>query len=127
MSAPTAITTYIVEVAKDDPRRTIPGFSPYSPSPVSPDAVREAIAADDQDLALIQITHYWLKTDCWVCQHNADVEEVERVWKEEEDLWKLAEKKKVEIEEDWRQRAEQEEKEKRRKEKGEREGERSCT
>jgi len=58
MSAPPAITTYIVEVPKDDPRRTIHGFSPYSPSPVSPDAAREALAAKDQDLAAIQIAHY---------------------------------------------------------------------
>ena len=35
-----------------------------------------------------------------------DVEKMERARKEEEDLRRLAEKKKVEIEEDWRPRAE---------------------
>ena len=106
MSAPQSIATYVVEVAKDNPHCTIPSFSPYSPSPVSPDAVQEAIAAEDQDMAVIQLAHYWLKIDRWVHQHNADVEETERAWKEEEGLRKLAEKKKAEIEEDWRQRAE---------------------
>jgi len=118
MSARSPIANYVVEVPKDDPRRTIPGFSLYSPSPVSPDAVQEAIAAEDQDLAAIQLAHYWLKTDRWVQRHNADVEEAERVRKEAEDLRKVAEKKKKEIEEDWKRRVEQEEKEKWRKEKG---------
>jgi len=118
MSAPQSIAIYVVEIAKDDPCRTIPGFSPYSPSPVSPSAVWEAIATDDQDLASIQLAHYWLKTDCWICQHNTDVEEAEKVWKEAEDMRKLAEKRKAEIEEDRRQRVEQEEKEQWRKEKG---------
>jgi len=77
MSAPPTIANYIGEVPKDDPRCTIPGFSPYSPSPVSPDTVREAIATKDQDLAAIQLAHYWLKTDQWVQRHNADVEEAE--------------------------------------------------
>ena len=84
---------------------------------MSLDAVWEAIAADDKDLAQIQLTHYWLKTDWWIYQHNAEVEESERVRKEEEDMQRLAEKKKAEIEEDWRQRAELEEKEHQRKEK----------
>jgi len=82
MSALSAITTYIVEVAKDNVRHTVHGFSPYSPSPVSPEAVREAIAANDRDLAAIQLAHYWLKTDRWVRQHNAEVEESERIWRE---------------------------------------------
>jgi len=54
---------YVAEVAKDDPRHTVHGFSPYSPVPVSPEAVQEAIAAADKDLAAIQLAHYWLKTD----------------------------------------------------------------
>ena len=83
MSAPSPITNYIVEVAKDGVRRTVHGFSPYSPSPASPGPVREALAAGDKDLAAIQIAHYWLKTDRWVRQHNAEVEEQERVRKEE--------------------------------------------
>jgi len=54
-----------------------------------------------------------LKADRWIHQHNTDVEEMERVWKEAEDLKRLEEKKKAEIEEDrrWReegQRAEEE-------------------
>jgi len=118
MSAPAPIANYVVEVPKDDVRRTVHGFSPYSPSPVSPDAVREAIAAKDQDLAAIQLAHYWLKTDRWVRQHNTEVEEAERARREAEDMRKLAEHKKKEIEEDRRRRAEHEEKEKRRKEKG---------
>ena len=72
---------------------------------------------DNQDLASIQLVHYWLKTDHWICQHNADVEEVEKVRKEVEDMRKFSEKKKAEIEEDRRWRVEQEEKEKQRKEK----------
>jgi len=118
MSAPQSIATYVIEIAKDDPCRTVHGFSPYSPSPISPSAVREAITADDQDLASIQLAHYWLKTDCWICQHNTEVEEAEKAWREAEDMKKLAEKKKAEIEEDRRWRAEQEEREQRRKEKG---------
>ena len=47
---------------------------------------------------------------------------MERARKEEEDMRKLAEKKKAEVAEDRRQRAEQEEKEKQRKENGEGEG-----
>ena len=46
------------------------------------------------------------------------MEKAERKRKEEEDMRKLAEKKKAEIAEDRRRRAEQEEKEKQRKEKG---------
>ena len=118
MSAPSPVTNYIVEVPKDDPRHTIPGFSPYSSSPVSPAAVREALAEQDQDLASIQLAHYWLQTDRWIRSHNAEVEEAEKKRKEEEDMRKLAEKKKAEIVEDQRQRAEQEEKERWRKEKG---------
>jgi len=113
MSTPQSIVTYVVEIAKDDPCCTIPGFSPYNPSPVSPSAVREAIVVDDPDLASIQLAHYWLKTNHWICQHNADVEEAEKAWKEAEDMKKLAEKKKAEIEEDWRRRVEQEERERR--------------
>jgi len=120
MSAPSPVTTYIVEVPKDDARRTIAGFSPFSPSPVSPSAL-QAITVEDQDLASIQLAHYWLKTDHWIHQHNADVEEAEKAWKEVEDMRKLAEKKKAEVEEDCRRRAEQEEKEKQR---GERKGRR---
>ena len=118
MSMPAPIANYIVEIPKDDIRRTVHGFSPYSPSPVPPDAVREAIAAKDPDLAAIQLAHYWLKTDRWVRQHNTEVEEAERARREAEDMRKLAEHKKKEIEEDRRRRAEQEETEKRRKEKG---------
>ena len=118
MSAPSPITNYIVKIPKDNPRRTVPGFSPYSPSPVSPDAVREALAAKDQDLAAIQLAHYWLQTNRWVRRHNQQVEEQELARKEAEDLRKVEEKKKQEIEEDWKRRAEQAEKEKRRKEKG---------
>ena len=95
---------YVTEVAKDDPHHTIHGFSPYSPVPVSPDGVHEAIVADDRDLATIQLAHYWLKTDCWIRQHNAEVEEAERLRKEVEDLRKVEEKKKAEIEEDRRRR-----------------------
>ena len=69
-------------------------------------------------MAAIQLAHYWLKTDRWVQRHNTDVEEAERVRKEEEDLWKVADKKKKEIEEGQKRRAEQEEKEKRRRGKG---------
>jgi len=118
MSAPAPIANYVVEIPKDDIRRTVHGFSPYSPSPVPLDAVREAIAAKDPDLAAIQLAHYWLKTDRWIRQHNTEVEEAERARREAEDMRKLAEKKKAEIAEDRRRRAEQEEKEKRRKEKG---------
>ena len=118
MSAPSPITNYVVEVPKDDPRRTVIGFSPYSPSPISPAAVREALAERDQDLAAIQLAHYWLQTDRWIRSHNEEVEEAERKKKEEEDMRKLAEKKKAEIAEDWRRRAEHEEKEKQRREKG---------
>jgi len=118
MSAPSPISNYVVEVPKDDPRRTVPGFSPYSPSPVSPDTVREAIAAKDQDLAAIQLAHYWLQTGQWVRRHNQEVEEQELAQREAEDLQKVEEKKKKEIEEDQKRRAEQEEKEKWRKEKG---------
>ena len=118
MSAPSPITTYIVEIPKDDPRRTVPGFSLYSPSPVSPDAVREALAAKDQDLAAIQLAHYWLQTDRWVRRHNQQVEEQELARKEAEDLRKVEEHKRKEIEDDRKRRAEQAEKEKRRKEKG---------
>jgi len=107
MSAPSPITNYVVEVPKDDPCRTLPGFSPYSPSPVSPAAVREALAEQDQDLASIQLAHYWLQTDRWIQSHNEEVEKAER-----------KRKKKAEIAEDRRRRAEQEEEEKRRKEKG---------
>ena len=118
MSAPSPITNYVVKVPKDDPRRTVSGFSPYSPSPVSPATVREALAERDPDLASIQLAHYWLQTDRWIRRHNTEVEEAEKKRREEEDMRKLAEKKKAEIAEDRRQRAEQEEKEKRRKEKG---------
>jgi len=118
MSAPSPIANYVVEVPKDNPHCTVPDFSPYSPYPVSPAAVREALAEQDQDLASIQLAHYWLQTDQWIRNHNAEVERAERKRKEEEDLRKLAEKKKAEIAEDRRQRAEQEEKEQRRKEKG---------
>ena len=109
------VAMYIVEVSKDDPRRTIDGFSPYSPSPVSPVEVRKALDEQDRDLASIQLAHYWLQTDRWIRNHNA---EAERERKEAEDMRKLAEKKKAEIEEDRRRRAEWEEKEKRRREKG---------
>ena len=118
MSAPSPITNYVVEVPKDDPRRTLPGFSPYNPSPVSPAAVREALAEKDQDLAAIQLAHYWLQTDRWIRNHNAEVEAAEKKRKEEEDMRKVEEHKRREIEEDRRRRAEQAEKEKRRKEKG---------
>ena len=106
MSAPSPITNYVVGVPKDDPRRTLPGFSPYSPSPVSLAAVREALAEQGQDLASIQLAHYWLQTDRWIRNHNAEVERAERQRKEEEDLRKLAEKKKAEIVEDRRRRVE---------------------
>jgi len=96
----------------------VPGFLPYSPSPVSPEAVREALVAQDQDLASIQLAHYWLQTNRWIRSHNEEVEKAERKRKEEEDMRKLGEKKKAEIAEDQRWRAEQEEEEKRRKEKG---------
>ena len=118
MSTPSHIVNYIAEVPKDDPCHTVPGFLQYGPSPVSPEAVREALVAQDQDLASIQLAHYWLQTDRCIWSHNAEVEEAEKKRKEEEDMRKLAEKKKAEIAEDWRQRAEQEEKEKQRKEKG---------
>ena len=109
MSALSPVATYMVQVPKDNACRTIDSFSPFSPSLVSPSAVWEAIAADDWDLASIQLAHYWLKTGCWIRQHNAVVEEAEKARKEAEDMRKLAEKKKVEIEEDQRRRAEQEE------------------
>ena len=118
MSAPSHIVNYVIEVPKDDPRCTVPGFSPYSPSLVSLEAVREALAAQDPDLASIQLAHYWLQTDQWIRSHNTEVEEAEKKRKEEEDMQKLAEKKKAEIAEDRRRRAEQEEKEKQRREKG---------
>jgi len=123
MSAPSHIVNYIVEVPKDDPRCTVPGFSLYSPSPVSPEAVWEALAAHDPDLALIQLAHYWLQTDWWIRRHNTEVEEVEKKRREEEDMKKVEEKKKAEIEEDRRWRAElakkeQRELEWRRREKG---------
>jgi len=123
MSAPSPIVNYIVEIPKDDPRRTIHGFSPYSPSPVSPAAVREALAEKDLDLASNQLAHYWLQTDRWIRRHNTEVEEAEKKRRDEEDLRKVEEKKRAEIEEDWRRRAEltekeQRELEQRRKEKG---------
>jgi len=118
MSAPSPITNYVVEVPKDDPRSTVHGFSPYSPSPVSPDAVRNALAEKDSDLASIQLAHYWLQTDRWIWKHNAEVEAAEKKRREEEDMRKVEEQKKKEIEEDRKRRAEQAEKEKRRKEKG---------
>jgi len=130
MSAQPTLSTnayYVAEVTKDDPCGRIHGFSPYSPVPVSPDGVREAIAADDRDLAGIQLVHYWLKTDCWICQHNAEVEEAERLRKEAEDLRKVEEKKNAKIEEDQRRREqlrkaeeerEQRESERQRREKG---------
>ena len=121
MSAPSPIANYVVKVPKDDPRHTVPGFSPYSPSPVSPEAVREALVVQDQDLVSIHLAHYWLQTDRWIQSHNTEVEEAERARKEEEDMRKLAEKKKAEIAEDRRQRAEQEEKERQERE-GEGEG-----
>jgi len=102
MFASTPIANYVMEVSKDDVRRTVHGFLPYSPSPVSPGAVCEAIAADDRDLALIQLAHYWLKMDQWISQHNKEVEEQERTRKEAEDMRKVEEKKKAEIEEDRR-------------------------
>jgi len=123
MSAPSPITNYVIEISKDDPRRTIDGFSPYSPSPVSPAAVRKALDEQDRDLASIQLAHYWLQTDRWIWSHNTEVERAERERREAEDMRRLAEHKKREIEEDRRPRAEWEEKEKRRKEKGERKGE----
>jgi len=109
---------YVVEVPKDDICWSVAGFSPYTPSLVSPGPVRDAIAIDDQDLVAIQLAHDWLKIDQWIRSHNAEVEEAEKVWKEAEDMRKLAEKKKAEIEQDQRQRVEKEEKEKQRKEKG---------
>jgi len=118
MSAPSPIANYIVEVPKDDPRRTVPGFSPYSPSLVSPGAVWEALAEKDPDLASIQLAHYWLQTDQWIRRHNTEVEEAEKKRREEEDMRKVEEKKRAEIEEDRRRRAELAEKEQRRKEKG---------
>ena len=66
---------------------------------MSLDAVQEVITAEDQDLAAIQLAHYWLKTDWWVCQHNAEVEEAERAQKEEEDLKKFG---REEESRDWR-------------------------
>ena len=74
MSASQSIATYVVEIAKDDPRRTVLGFSPYSPSPVSREAVQEALAVQDQDLVSIQLAHYWLQTDRWIWSHNAEEE-----------------------------------------------------
>ena len=146
MSTQSTIINYVVEVPKDDVQRSLAGFSPYGPSLASLDAVGEALAAGDSDLTAIQLAHYWLITDCWIHQHNREVEEVERARKEVVDLLKAEEKKKKkkkkkkkeieedrrrrvkqeekkkkkkkEIEEDWRQRVKQEEKEKRRKEKG---------
>ena len=118
MSAPSPITNYVVEVPKDDPRRTVHGFSPYSPSPVSPDDVRKALAEKDADLASIQLAHYWLQTDRWIRKHNAEVEAAEKKRRDEEDMRKVEEHKRREIEEDRKRRAEQAEKEKRRKEKG---------
>jgi len=118
MSAPSPITNYVVEVPKDDPHCTIHGFSPYSPSLVSPDDVRKALAEKDSDLALIQLAHYWLQTDRWIQKHNAEVEAAEKKRRDEEDMRKVEEHKKKEIEEDRKRRAEQAEKEKRRKEKG---------
>jgi len=123
MSAPAPIVTYIAEIPKDDVCRSLAGFSLYSPSPTSPGAVQEALAAGDKDLAAIQLAHDWLKTDHWIHQHNVKVEEAEKAQKEAEDMRKVEEKKKAEIEEDRRRRAElaekkQKELEWRRKEKG---------
>ena len=123
MSAPSPITLYVAEIPKDDPRCSIHGFSPYSPSPVSLDAVHEALKVQDPDLASIQLAHYWLQTDRWVCCHNQEVEEQELARKEVEDMKKVEEKKKAEIEEYRRRGAELAEKEQRelerkRKEKG---------
>ena len=121
MSAPSHIVNYIVEVPKDDPCCTVPGISPYSPSPESPEAVREALAAHDPDLASIQLAHYWLQTNWWIRRHNAEVEEAEKKRREEEDMRKVEEKKRAEIEEDQRQRAELAEKEQRELERGRKE------
>jgi len=104
MSAPSPITNYVVEVPKDDPRRTLPGFAPYHPSPVSPDDVRNALAEKDSDLASIQLAHYWLQTDWWIRKHNAEVEAAEKKRRDEEDMRKVEEHKRREIEEDQKQR-----------------------
>ena len=69
-------------------------------------------------MAAIQLAHYWLQTDRWVRHHNQQVEEQELARKEAEDLWKVEEHKRKEIEDDQKRRAEQAEKEKRKKEKG---------
>jgi len=118
MSAPAPIANYVIEVSKDDPRRTITGFSPYSPSPVSPAEVRKVLDDQDRDLAAIQLAHYRLQTDRWIRNHNTEVERAEREQREAEEMRRLAEHKKREIEEDRRRRAELAEKERRRKEKG---------
>ena len=76
------------------------------------------MAEKESDMASIQLAHYWLRTDRWIRNHNAEVEAAEKKRKEEEDMRKVEEHKRREIEEDRRRRAEQAEKEKRRKEKG---------
>ena len=86
MSVPSPIADYVIEVSKDDLRHTITGFSPYSPSPVSPVEVRKALDEQDRDLAAIQLAHYWLQTDRWIRNHNAEVERAERERKEVEDM-----------------------------------------
>jgi len=111
--APSVNAYYVAEVSRDDPRRTIHGFSPYSPVPVSPSAVQEAITAADKDLAAIQLAHYWLQADRWIRKHNDEVDEAERVQRDLEDMRKVEEQKKAEIEEDRRQRAEWAEKKQR--------------
>jgi len=93
MSAPSPIASYVAEISKDDPCHLIHRFLPYSPSPVSPDVVHEALEVQDPDLASIQLAHYWLQTDRWTCHHNTEVEEQEHAWKEAEDMRKVEEKK----------------------------------
>jgi len=58
MSAQPPLSANTYYVAEDNPCQAVHGFSPYSPVPVSLGAVWEAIAADDKDLAAIQLAHY---------------------------------------------------------------------